>query len=380
VQALQVTPGVEAARLEAAIEARDRMAESAPALSGPILVEAAARARDQGRLIEAIEMLEKAVKLPLSDEERARSLCELGDVSLEAGQIAEASQHYTAALPLAQSTGDLVTLYNASLGLAEVDRRGGEPTQAARRLEALHPPDDAARATWLELRAAALGEAGELEAAIDVWKQLADLAEDDRPTRAAALRGRADLLLGADRPGDALPLYEEAASTSPDPGEVGAARLGAAEAQFMLGQEAKAKAAWSRLQASSDPEVALQARLRQASLANTEERWDDALALLAGVNARTLGSGWDATVTSIRVSALTGAERPVEAVQAWTELSRRWPEDPEALIPAWLGLGDLALAAHDTEEALRHARRVLEESDDPAYRERAQTLITQAKK
>ena len=174
-----------------------------------------------------------------------------------------------------------------------------------------------------------------------------------------------------------MPLYQEAASLAPEPAGAGWAALGAIEAQLMLGQTGPATDALTRLQDHRDPEVALQARLRAAGLYAEQEDWESALRLLTTTPARDLGPGWDASFVELTAAAHAGAGDLAAARDVWQGLASRWPDSKEALLPAWLGLADVALATGELEQARDWADRALAGAEDPGYRQRAQDLVEQ---
>jgi uncharacterized protein YjbI with pentapeptide repeats len=359
--------------LDAALTERDALAAEVPALAGPLLVDAAATARGRGRPDEAVELLERAVELPLSPAERAGALVELGDTLLEAGRLDQAEVRFTEAA--AVEDVDEPTAFAAGMGGAEVLRRQGDLEGAAAALEALRPTGPVAERWWLETRAHVLTELGEDEDALDVWRALADGADDAPSARAAALRGEADLLLAQDRPEDALDRYDRAVAAATEPSTAGWASLGSADALFELGQDDEADRRLARLQGHADPEVALQARLRAARRHLQAEDWDSALALLSDTRAADLGPGWDASKIELEAIAHAEVGDGESARAAWEGLARRWPDSNEALLPAWLGLADLARAQGEVDTARTWATKALEAAEDPGYRKQAEDLV-----
>ena len=76
----------------------------------------------------------------------------------------------------------------------------------------------------------------------------------------------------------------------------------------------------------------------------------------------------------------TAGEVPLREVgrrAALQALADRWPDDAEVRVLAWLGRAEVALAAGDREEAVRLARRALEATSDPVYRERAEAALAE---
>lgn len=363
------------APLEAALAERDALAELVPALAGPLLVDAAATARGRGQPDAAVELLERAIALPLSPEARAGALVELGDTLLEAGRLEDAGTRFAEAE--AKEGIDDTTRFAAGMGRAEVLRQQGDLSGTAEALAELEPPGPDAERWWLETQARVLTELGEDEAARSAWGALAGAADDAPGSRAAALRGEADLLLGADDAEGALPLYEEATRTAPEPAAAGWAELGAVEALVMLGRGEQARGRLARLRAHDDPEVALQARLRGAAMHAEAEDWASALELLDVAPSRELGPGWDASFVELAAVAHAGAGDLASARGAWQGLADRWPGSKEALLPAWLGLADVARAEGELAQARTWADRALDEAEDPGYRQRAEDLIAQ---
>ncbi len=366
------------AALATALAARDALAEEVPALAGPLLVDAAATARGRGAPEEAIELLERAVTLPLSPAERAGALVELGDTLLEAGRLTPALARFEEAA--AVDGVDEMTAFSAGMGRAEVLKRTGELAGALAALQDLDPPGEDTQRWWLETRARWYAEAGQDDAALAAWGRLADAASEAPGAHSSALRGEADLLLGRDEPALALERYDAAARLAPEAAGVGWATLGGAEALIALDRPEEARTRLDRLLAHPDPEVALQARLRLARMRIDEEAWADALTLLADVRAGDLGPGWDASAVELVALAHSGAGDAAAAAGAWAALAERWPASNEAVLPAWLGLADLARQQGDVATARDWASRALERADDPGYRQQAEELVAQLRR
>jgi tetratricopeptide (TPR) repeat protein len=292
---------------------------------------------------------------------------------LEAGAVESAAARFTEARDLPGAEDDV--RFAASMGLAECRRRQGDLAAALALLSDLDPPDEGSRRWWLEARARLHTEAEDGAAAVEVWAELVDAAGDDPAPRTSALRGEADAWLAQDAPDRALPLYDEAAAIAPEPAAAGWARLGAAQARAELGEIDAALASLSRLRAHPDPEVALQAALFAARLYTTAEDWAGAIDALDGVEAADLGPGWDASIIETRAAALAALERTDAAQDEWRGLAARWPDSDEALLPAWLGLAELARMTGDLEAARRWARQALDAARDPGYRDRAEDLV-----
>jgi thioredoxin-like negative regulator of GroEL len=89
-----------------------------------------------------------------------------------------------------------------------------------------------------------------------------------------------------------------------------------------------------------------------------------------------LGPAWDASATGVRASALVGAGDNEGAEAAWRALARRWPDQEEAVLPAWLGLAQLCIDAGDTRDAHHWARKAFKEARDPGYKAQAQAMVS----
>jgi len=359
------------ALLAEAIAARDALAEEIPDLAGPVLVDAAVRSRAAGRTDEAIDLLRRAVTLPMAEGARAAAWTELGDAWLEQTELDDAAAAYAQAAALADN--DPLVAFTAQMGQAEVARRRGDLEKAIELLEEVSPPDELTRQWWMETLATVLTEAGH-DDALETWEDLASTAPD-AGTKVAALIGQADLLYGEDRYADALPVYTRALQEATDPVEAGWAGIGRADALAALDRSEEADELLGELMAHRDPEVALQAHLRSAQHALQREAWAEALAQLDGLEAHQLGPGWDASLVETRTVALRESGDLEGAAAEWQSLSARWPTtEEEAQMPAWLGLADLALADGDREEALRLVQQALSQGRDPGWRSRAEDL------
>ena len=158
---------------------------------------------------------------------------------------------------------------------------------------------------------------------------------------------------------------------------IGWAQLGEAETLRHMEQEDQARELLDELTDHSDPEVSLQAAVVRARLELEAEQAQEALAVLDGLQAQTMGPAWDATLCETRVAALQEVGRPDDARDELKNLAERWPDEEEAQLPAWLGLADLARSADNPEDARRWAALALNSAQDPVYRDRAQELVDQ---
>lgn len=361
----------DASLLARSVAERDALADEIPELAGPILVDAAARARSAGRNDESIDLLRRAVTLPMSEAARAAAWTELGDAWLEDGSLDEAASAYARAADLAAD--EPAVAFTAAMGRAEVERQRGDLDEAVRLLQDIEPPDEVTRRWWMEAVASALTQSGDAEA-LAAWEALADEAED-AGTRVAALTGQAELRFGEDDYEGALALYEEAIEVAADPSERAWARLGRAVALAELERHGEALAELAELARSRDPEVALQARLRAAYALGDLEAWEDALRQLDGLEAGDMGPGWDASLAEARATALVALGREEEAIAAWGALADRWPaEEEEAQLPALLGMAELNWRAGEEATARAHLDTALARARDPGWRQRAEDL------
>ncbi len=369
--ALQQTGDLD--RLEEVRTQRNTIARQRPEAAGPILTEAAQQARTAGQIDEAITLFEEVASLPVPDTTRFAAMLELADTLNEDGRPADAVVWFETVLQGAPP--ESTEAASARLGAGQAHLAAGSPEGAVATLTTDLDPTPQFRRSRLELLARAQTSATEWSAALETWSALAELAEDDLGVRAAALRGRGDVLFATDRYADAREAYQEAEQVARDPAVRGWANIGQADALAALGDTDAAVALYESISDASDPEVAAQARIRHAQLHLGAERWETAIETLAPLDAAELGPGWDATLTEARCAALIGLGQTDQATDQWRQLEARWPNAEEARLPAWLGLADLAASTGDTDGALELAKRALDETDDPGYRSRAEAIL-----
>ncbi len=360
------------AEAAAARAERDSIVDAAPEAAAGMLVEAAQEARTRGEFDEALALMTQALDAQSDPGPRAGILVELGDMHLEAEQLAEAGDAYDRAI--GERPDDAMVGFQAGMGLAEVARRSGDPARAATLLAALQPPDATTRRWQAEARARALVEAGD-PAAGDAWDALAALAEGDADVIATAARGKADALFAADRYEDALPLYVQAADSAPDPVHGGWSRLGQAAALAALDRTDEAAAVLDSLRGHSDPEVALQAAIQRSQLAASAEDWDAAVAAVQGLDAADLGSAWDASLSQARAAAQSGQGDLDGADETLQALAERWPGDEEALVPSLLGRAELARQQGDEASARSLAEQARAATADPGFQDQADRFL-----
>lgn len=359
--------------LAAARAERDALAEQIPEVAWMAFVEAAGQARTAGRSTLAISNLEQALTLPITNRQRATVLVELGSAMLDVSRLEESQKQFNLALE-AVDDGSPEAFY-AGMGLAEIERRRGRPRIALERMRDLTPPDAAEYRALLTARATALSDA-EDEGAEAAWKELAELAGDHSEARYAALKGQADSLLASDNAEQAIDLYAEARAAAKEPWQKGWAGIGLAMALATHENWDEASTLLDELILHPDDEVRLEASIRRSQLAADQGDWQTAVRSLNPQDAINLGPAWDASATGVRASALVGAGDNDGAEAAWRALARRWPDQEEAVLPAWLGLAQLCIDAGDTRDAHHWARKAFKEARDPGYKAQAQAMVS----
>ena len=352
---------------------RNAIARQRPEAAGPILMEAAQQARQTGQVDEAVALFAEVARLPVPDAIRFASMLELADTLAEAGRPVDAVQWYNRVVSEADPESSETS--GARLGAGQAWLSAGDMLQAIEVLSDAADPTPANRRARLELLARAQTSAMQWDAALASWDALAAAAEEDSGTRAAALRGRGDVLFATDQYLEAESAYEQAEQVSLDVALRGWSAIGRADALTAQGRHPDAADIYLELKGSEDPEVAAQARIRHAQMHLSNESWSDALDVLADLDVYALGPGWDASLAEARSAAWAGMDKPTEATAEWKRLEDRWPEAEEARLPAWLGLADLAAAIGDTDEALALAKRALDETEDSEYRARAEAIL-----
>jgi len=355
-----------------AIAERDALAEQVPDVAWLAFVDDAGQSRTSGQPEIAVDLLQRTLDLPITNEQRAAVLVQLGAALLDLSRVEEAEKRLSQANTLAVK--DSPEAFYAGMGLADVARRNGQPTEALAMLENLTPPDKAEQDAWMVAKANALTEAGD-PAAQAAWVSLAEAQDTDPETQYTALKGQADALLAKDNSEEAIPIFEKARTVAIEDWQKGWAAIGLATALAEAKRVEGATTLLDELRNHSDPEVRMEAALRRSQYASDAEEWNTALRVLQPREAIDLGPGWDASSTQARTRALSGAGDLDGAEAAWRALARRWPDEEEALLPSWIGLAQMALDAGDSAEAHRWARKAFKEARDPGYREQAQTLV-----
>ncbi|MFT4978912.1 MAG: hypothetical protein ACI8S6_004822, partial [Myxococcota bacterium] len=350
--------------------ARGELARSSPRLAARLLVESASAAHASGDSEHALALLEQAAEMDLPELESASVALELGGVLMDRGDT-EAAR---AQLERALAADDPQLSFAAGMGLADIERRRGDPRAALARYETLKPPDPGSVQWLMESRASALTEAGDPKAMAS-WAELAEQSSGDPNLKSTSLRGQGDTLFGQDRFDEALVAYTAAAEAAAEPSAAGWAQLGAAEALRMGNKLDDARSLLTELTTHSDAEVALQAAIFRAQLELSVDNAEAALFALEGRTAVALGPGWDATLSESRAAALTAAGRLAAARAELEGLAGRWPDEEEAQLPAWLGLAVLARADGDLDGAREWAALALNSAQDPAYRDRALDIV-----
>jgi uncharacterized protein YjbI with pentapeptide repeats/predicted negative regulator of RcsB-dependent stress response len=289
---------------------------------------------------------------------------------LASGDLEAAERAYQAVL---DEFADLAEArFTANMGLADIERAGGEPEAALKRYRGLNAPDAGSDVWRIEQMAQASSESGDDAGAEELYK---DLIRDyaGEPTALAAGRmGLAHLLRARDEILAARDLYLRVAAQAPDPIQREWARLHAANTFLDGGEPEEALAALAALSAeATDPEVLLQARLGQSAILLESGRADEGLALLEGVDAGPLGPAWVASLVQHRVACLSAMDERERARKEWRSVLERWGDLDDAASQARLGLGDLAAESGDYDGAAGFYDAVLTESGDRFYQARA---------
>jgi len=359
-------------KLTAATAERDAIAEQIPGIAYQTFIEIASEARFHGEPERAVRILERAMDLPIGKEERGTIEVELGHVRIDLGQLDVARARFEQALKAFDE--DNPGAFYAGLGLAEIDRRSGELKLALARLKDLHPPDTAERHSWMASQATILTEMGD-PASGEAWAALAAETQTDPQTRFMALKGQADALMGQDKPQAAIRLYKEARAFAQEDWESGWASLGLASALASTDDHEGAIILFDELMQHPDMEVNMEATLRRSRLASELGQWSVALRSLRPKAAFDLGPAWDASATDARTRALIGAGDTEGAIAAWQALATRWPDEEEAVLPAWLGIAQMCLDKGDRADAHHWARKAYKEARDPGYRTQAKAMV-----
>lgn len=362
--------------LSAAKAERDALAEQVPEIAWMAFVEDAGQARSSGQSEAAAATLQQALNLPITNRQRATVLVELGSAMVDLARLEEGRSRFETALEVVDE--DSPEAFYAGMGLAEIERRNGRPRLALERLSALTPPDASERRSLLTARATALTEAQD-DGAEAAWKALADLSETDPGARYAALKGQADSLVAADAPSEAMVLYAQARKIAMEDWQEGWAGIGLATAMANTEDFEGAAILLDELLLHSDPEVRLEASLRRSQLAADQGDWPAAVKSLNPEHAIALGPAWDASATGARARALVGAGDSNGAEAAWRALARRWPDQEEAVLPAWLGLAQLSMDTGATKDAHHWARKAFKEARDPGYKAQAEAIVSALK-
>ena len=352
---------------------RNEIARKRPEAAGPILTQAAQEARESGQIDDAVALFAEVADLPVPSAVRTAAMLELADTLAEDGQPTEALRWYERAGALAGA--DTMDGVAARIGAGQAHLAAGNPAAAVETLQEATEESPALQRLRLELLARAQLAAMDPGSALETWDQLVDIAANDAGMRSTAHRGRGDAYFAADRYAEARNAYDQAIATAPDPATRGWAAIGKADALAALGERNAAINLFRSHRDDADEEVSAQARIREAQLHLSNESWTDAIAVVEPLTARSLGPGWDATLTETRCAAWVGLGDAGAASDAWVALESRWPEAEEARLPSWLGLADLAASRGDTEEAVTLAKRALDETDDPGYRARAEAIL-----
>ncbi len=358
-------------RLASVTEQRNTLARRRPETAGPLLLEAAQQARTDGDIPTAVSLFQDVAGLDVDASVRDAAALELADTLLEDGQYDGAVAAYTQSL---QATDDSVKAA-ARLGLAQAALQLGDIETAIRHLEVDADPSPDARHARLETLARAYVQEERIEDALSTYEALAASAPDDVNIRAGAERGRGELFLGSDRLDDAETAFQKAIDTTTDPAMQGWATIGLANTLAERSQQERAQQVLEPLFLAEDPEVRAQAHIRSAQLDLAEDRWQAALDRLDTIDGGSLGPGWDATLVEIRCAAWVGLGNAAAARDEWKSLVNRWPDEPEARLPAWLGLADLATAEGDGATARSLAEMAMQETTDPGYQARAAALV-----
>ena len=358
--------------LAATVAERNAIAEQIPEIAWTTFIESAGQARSSGDPEQAVALLERAIDLPISSEQRAMVSTELGMALIDAGDLDGARKRLTQTH--SDAAADSPVQFYSAMGLAEIERRLGEPLKALTWLDALTPPDADEEHALLAARATALTEAGDADAH-EAWASLAAKTSGAPGARYTAIKGQADALLAEDQPADALPLYTEARQLATEDWQAGWASIGEAAAQAHLGDLEVSVAILDGLLTHTDPEVRMEASLRRSELAADGEDWTGALRALDPRAAISLGPAWDASATQARTRALMGAGDADGARAAWRALAARWPQEEEAQLPAWLALSQLSIDLGEKEDAHHWARKAFKEARDPGYRRQARAMV-----
>jgi tetratricopeptide (TPR) repeat protein len=358
--------------MAAAAAERDAIAEQIPDIAWTTFIESAGQSRSAGDPRTSIALLRRAMDLPITNTQRASVAVELGSTLIDVGELDGARERFEQARKLASEKSP--TLFYSNMGMADIERRLGHPRLALEWLNKATPPDESETHALMAAKAAALTEAGD-PSAESAWAALAAKEDTDLETQYTAIKGQADALLGEDKAIQAIPLYERARALAVEDWQSGWAMIGLAASRAESGDVEGSITLLDELRNHSDDEVRMEATLRRSQIAAEQDDWDGALRALDPRAAIALGPAWDASATNARTRALVGAGDTTGANAAWRALAARWPNEEEAILPAWIALAQLALDQGEKTEAHHWARKAFKEARDPGYKNQAKAIV-----
>jgi predicted negative regulator of RcsB-dependent stress response len=289
-----------------------------------------------------------------------------------AGDLPAALETYAQAIEQAPASPEVQLL--GRMGISGLLRDQGDLPGALEILSPLTPRTPEERQLLAEQRATLLLESGRGEEAAASFGEAGAAADPESEARAAAAQGRAEALTAAgDLPGAAA-AWAEVIDASADPVGKAWASLSLGDLRSAQGDRAGAEALFAAQYDHPTAEVALDARVRQARLHMQNSELDAALTLLAPLDAAPLGADWDASLIEARAMArLMGGDRAGAAAE-WSALVARHPGEPEAQLPAWLGLARTFHAGGDGPLAASFLSRLRGATEDAGYLQRAADL------
>jgi len=276
---------------------------------------------------------------------------------------------------LSRDYGDLAEArFRVGMGLAELDRRSGQPEAAASRYRELVAPDPGSDTWRQEQLAQTLLEAGQDAEAEALFKAL--VASGSLQAQLAGTAGLAGLLRARDELTAARALYLQVAQDATDPGQRAWATLQATQVLVDEGRLDDAFFGFRDLAEAGDPEIVLQAKLGMANVYLDKGKPDSALERLEALDGAAMGPAWDTEVVMARIAAYEATDAMSDAAAAAEGLLARWPVDDDVQSRGRIRLAELHVRLSRPDDALSLLDAVLGDTGDRFYQ--ALALLTKA--
>lgn len=339
-----------------------------PNRGAQVLMSQSVELRSIGNTDQALAVMERALELATEEELLSGIKLETADTYIENNQLSEANDKYE---QLTENSDSQIA-NSARIGLSTVAMRNDDIKAAVEFLSSIENPTIELEELRLQSLSLIIQNTGNLQA-IDLLSTLNNT--EDESLRFLQHRAQALTHIANDELEEAENEFQLALSMTTDSDDISWTKLSLADVYFSQSKSIMGMRILDELKGESNLEINTQSRIRlsQWHLSNDEPK--QVVSTLEDVSGFELGPGWDTSVEELRAQAYRDLGDTDKAIEILSLLAKRWPNNEEAEIPAWLGIAVIHQRNGTMSEAREWAQRAAERATDPIYQEQLSIFL-----